>query len=501
MYSILLVEDEKKILENLQIIIDSSDIGFGRVDCAHDGVQALEMCRKEPYDVILTDIRMPAMDGLELARRLKEEGSGAKIIFVTAFSEFDYVLQALRLGAVNFIMKPINKAELVESVKAALEDVPERVKTDHDAEESQEQQAFRNYFLKRWTAGDMDNMESTTRALMANVNLFLAEYNVVLFRPLCREAEDMAEKMAERLRRRWEVWQYCNQRVHVLILGGRGANARSVGMELSEYLSEDITCRRWFCIIGFSVQRYQDLSMTFRASMKTLDCPNSYMIGALCEAAQDTLAVVSEEYGGSAEELLEAENDQRAMEILNRMGDRRAFFTSIVGMLRLLEERYFQSVDDTNQILIDLLQAWDESGESICAAQKAVLEARRLRQNRQSDMSPVITRLLKMISEQYSSQMSLKQLGKTLNIHPNYLGYLFKKETGRFFSDYLNEVRIRKAEPLLLRTSENIADVARQVGYSDVRYFNQAFKLRNGMTPGKYRLTAKKLEVDENEDR
>lgn len=489
MYSILLVEDEKKILDGLYSIVESSGIGFGRIDTAQDGAKALEMCREQLYDVVLTDIRMPKMDGLEFMRHLREEKRAMRVIFVTAFGEFDYVLQALRLGGTNFITKPINKAELSESIKAALDTLPRQPSPPEAPEEGREQKTLRDYFLKRWTSGYMDNLESTLRAQMADVSLFLAEYNVVLFRPLCSEAEGMAEEIESRLQKRWQVWRYRNQRVQVLILGGQGANAREIGKVLSEYLDEGIACKRWFCVIGFGVRRYQEVSMTYQTSMKRLNYPNSYMIGALCEASANMSLQAPAECGISGEELLETEEDRRAIELLRRSGlCKHTLFPPIAGLLHLLEERYFQSVEDTNRILIELLRAWDEPGSDTLAAEKAVLEARRLRKDKQAGMSPIIVRTLEIVAGRYAGSMRLKELSKELNVHPNYLGYLFKKETGRFFSDYLNEMRMQKAEERLKHTTESISEIARQVGYGDVRYFNQAFKLRNGMTPGKYRL-------------
>ena len=123
MYSILLVDDETAVLDKLSHSIAWEEFGFERVDKAVSGFQALDMLATHPYDILITDIKMPGMDGITLLRNVRRLYSRVRCILLTAFDDFAYVRDALRLGADNYLLKPINNAELASSLTTSLENL------------------------------------------------------------------------------------------------------------------------------------------------------------------------------------------------------------------------------------------------------------------------------------------------------------------------------------------------------------------------------------------
>lgn len=488
MYSILLVEDEKSILSGLYAIVSLDEFGFDKIEFAYDGEQALNMCAKRSYDIIVTDIKMPRMDGLQLLEALRARDNKARVILITAYGEFDYVLRALRLGAYNFMLKPLDKNEFIEGIKSAICAIQNQPRDNRELA-ANTGETVSDYFIKRWISGDMDDLECTLRAPMAGVDLYLPEYNVILFKSLARACDGVTQLLIHTLEKNWRTWVYRSEGCDIIIIGGRDTSAARVSRELAHIADETGSSRMWLLVIGFSAMRYQDIASVVALSFRTMNYPSSYMLGALCEASDSPPARLLPHNEADDYRLLDAESDAEARALLAQAGTgRESLFPTIMGMIHTLEERCPNSCEGTAQILQEMLEAWDCSEDMFNAAAMALEKARRLSSRVKGNLSPIVARTLDIISSQYSSPLSLKTLSDTLNVHPNYLGYLFKRETGKFFSDCLNELRIHTAEGLLIDTNDNVADIAIKVGYGSVRYFNRTFKLITGMSPGKFRM-------------
>ncbi len=116
-YKVLLVDDEEEVLNVIEYKIDWAALGFEVIGKERNGVKALEVAEKVQPDVVITDIKMPYMDGLELSRKLKEENPGIKIMILTGFDEFEYAKEAIHLEIEEYVLKPVNAAELTECMK------------------------------------------------------------------------------------------------------------------------------------------------------------------------------------------------------------------------------------------------------------------------------------------------------------------------------------------------------------------------------------------------
>lgn len=400
MYRVLLIDNEKAVLDALVHALDWDELGFERVDLAEDGLAAWEMALKMHYDIIISDIRMPRMDGLELLKQVSQSAMDSRVIILTAFDEFDYVLRALRLGASNYLMKPIEPGELRASVISALNS-PSPTSAFPPVDQSMHEE----YFLRRWLIDGVKYRDLDTRASLVGVNIFLRAYNVLLLRGQIRPAAALPGQIREALNGTYEVWMLHDRpNEYVFVVGGKSADAVALSDALSVLL------------------------------------PVLEESGAVLIVGRDTSSYlgVSEVYHECliAAQSLPAEPKDRIL-------------SSVSLSVHLKTPPLPQPVAE--------------------------------------NVSPLIRRTLQLLRQQYAQPLSLNRIAHQLGTNANYLGYVFHQETGEYFSDYINSIRIQEAQRLLRETNQTVGSIAASVGYSSVNYFCQVFKKATAQSPARYR--------------
>ena len=188
MYRVLLVDDEESVLKVLKTSIDWLALGVDTPVTAADGVQALEAMERSPFHLLIADIKMPRMGGLELIRRVRQLYPETRCILLTAYSEFDYAKEAIRLGVENYLLKPVQKEELESTVQNAMANLYRHRSNGEDL-------LYQN-ILSRWLNGAISGEELSERAGVLGFNLFLPQYCAVGI--LKRSARQQANKAAHR---------------------------------------------------------------------------------------------------------------------------------------------------------------------------------------------------------------------------------------------------------------------------------------------------------------
>jgi len=182
MYKVILVDDEPAILNSLRSVIPWEEYGFDTIKCVSNAEEALYYLQCHPVDLLITDIKMPQMNGIILMHRVSKRYKNIGYIVLTAYDEFEYAREALQLGAENYLLKPINVKELEFSVRKALDNLNSR----RIAEQTLNSNycVFKDNLLSRWLDGSIEESELRERAGIMSINIFCRNYCVVLLKLL-----------------------------------------------------------------------------------------------------------------------------------------------------------------------------------------------------------------------------------------------------------------------------------------------------------------------------
>lgn len=179
MYRVLIVDDEPFVIEGMKTAIDWTGFNFEICCSTTNPLHALEYLENNPVDLLITDISMPQMDGLELIQRVRKINSLISILVLSAYDNFEYVRTAMRHGAENYLLKPLNPDELGESISRIVSHLKERSTLSNTY--GSMMLTFRSIFTESWVKGSLSEDEFITRAQMLGVNLYLNNYTVMIF--------------------------------------------------------------------------------------------------------------------------------------------------------------------------------------------------------------------------------------------------------------------------------------------------------------------------------
>ncbi len=517
MYNVWIVDDEPFILEGLASIIDWSELQLVIAGQAENGLDALEQIdRKQmPVDILITDISMPEMDGLELLRVLKERNPELKSIVLSGYNEFDYVREGMRVGIENYLLKPINIEELKQTLIATVEKLNRsRIQTLN-----QDQiMLLKDNILYRWMTDRISNEQWKLRSEF--LRLRLGEPYVVAV-ILKTESDDQMQpkgiphsvrEHAAAYMERIGIPFLCFQDIDdntVLILGSED-HSEQTKRRFVQHLTrlcdelEDRTGHRPFTAVGSLEPDFGLAPSSYKNALLTLDYALLYPHERLL--SYDNVTSNAERKNTALSDLdkyarLLLAHDEEAVigqidddfEALSRIEGitpselRNAAVEMIIQMKKLLkdykqDQPFSHSYHDImNRVFQSTSMAQLKSHLHLIANEVAQALSGR------QDKSPVIRQIIEFVHSSYREDFSLKTLGQTYRIHPVYLGQLFHKEMNQTFSDYVNRFRVEKATELLKRTSLKTHDVAKAAGYWDTAHFYKQFKKYVGVSPTQYR--------------
>lgn len=521
MFNVFIVDDEPLILEGLRAIINWHDLDLTIVGEAENGEEALELIAEEQLhvDLLITDISMPEMDGLELMRRLKAINPVLRCIILSGYNEFAYVKEAIRIGIENYLLKPINSEELQQTLVNAVEQL---LRNQSNRLLDDEIQHLKDNLWFRWLTRRMTLDEWASRADLLQMKMPAPHAAVVLIKPVhpsCEEDNHGLERAAL-LRREMEhglnqegVPSVClmNPDDDMIAVCGLPSREDEVLLRLRETLEEQARKLershgiRPLVLIGSIQSGIAQIPDSYQhaqeASSLTLLDPERIVWGYE-DKPTDTLTVRIAFSPDSEYTRLLAANDLEAL--LEKIDEdieaclriegvtpaqlRNAALERCHAMIRMLRDAQTSLTsggEDYRDISERIYQAATPKrlGDCVKLIARNVAEAL----NDRSSVSPIIKQIVQHIHAHYSEELSLKLLGQLYHTHPVYLGQLFHKETSQTFSDYVNRYRIGKAKELLAGSHLKTQSIASQVGFWDSNYFYRQFKKYSGVSPTEYR--------------
>ncbi|MCR5742301.1 MAG: response regulator [Lachnospiraceae bacterium] len=535
MIKVFLVEDEYAIREGIKRSVDWKNNDFELVGEAGDGEMAFPKILKTRPDILITDIRMPFMDGLELAGLVKKEMPDIRIVVLSGYDDFNYAKQAISIGVEEYMLKPVSGEVLMQELKkiagaieAKRQEDLSRARYMRDMEEIRELE--RQKFMHDMIDGRISVTDSFVQGRELGIDITAQFYSIVLFQifPKAMESGDMAgysgpcEEIYSRIREAFEDREnvYLYEQVGDVLVFLEKADTAS---ELESGIRHDIGrigdimkgFREWiyFIAAGKPVERIRDVNNSYRdASRKFAD---RYMLDDSCVLyeredvslniggldykvlSQKTILqflrngtlmevddLVEEYCSGIGEEALSSmmfrqyvlmEALLSALAFLDSLGVDRERAEEIIGDLQD-PGRFVGTVEDARSYIRILLNT--------------VIEYR----NQMSDKkyTEIIEKAKNFIRDNYKTEdMSLQTVSSYVNVSSNHFSAVFRKETGETFIDYLTRVRMDRAGELLTCTSMKTSEIGFEVGYRDPHYFSYIFKKVWGMSPKEYRRAKK----------
>ncbi|MCR5473720.1 MAG: response regulator [Lachnospiraceae bacterium] len=524
MRKVLLVDDEPFILQGLKAVVDWKAEGFEVVATCANGLEAYEYLKKSPVDVILADIKMPEMTGIELLKRIREERiSDAFFIILTGFKDFTYIQTALRYDCMEYMLKPVEKTELIGVLRKIAKVSDER------EEEAQSRESMEQAYLARNLMALLFGKYDAANVTYVRDHLHLSDeirYVDIEMSDYTQHAEELEEgEMKGRQRQLYsavrdylrEEKDHCifdvshDERNYDigLIYCDYFASKRGMGPnDLLEGLHDHVLSQCGFDVnifVGKAVDHIDAISKSYTSAcmLRSLEAfrtrKNIYYYDD--EAASDSNSVII--LKDRIDSLIDAISSDDTAAIRTGVD---AFYgelgtgtspetvrLNVNYLLFTLIHMATQLDDDLDQEEILRFIAEHSSEEGILRGSSAHMAsfccdyAQYLTQLRKNVSGGVLLEIEKEIRDNYADNLTLRDLGKKYFVNSSYLGQMFQKKYGKSFKDYLTSYRIGRAEELLTSTDLRIAQIAERVGYRDNDYFLKKFIEANGCTPSKFR--------------
>ena len=540
MLKIFLAEDEVIVRETIKRMIPWEDLGFELVGEAADGEMALPLLLRQKPDLLITDIKMPFMDGLTLAKVAKKEIPGLKVVILSGYDDFNYAKQAINIGVEDYLLKPITKNALIERL-TEIRSRYEHEKTQkeyyekfHREMQAYEKNSIRDFF-EALVSGSMDMMEIYRRSEKLGLDIVAEAYNVLIFTMNCEEdfsgqREGYSEWEAESLELLEEFFSEntsamlfrCNIFSYGVLIKGQKEtieeNTRSCVSEIQRIFDRKEQKRQWFVAAGEPVERLSQIQKSYYSAsrafsqrylydenilyydeMASMEKKNvteddsTYLqkvdVNALNPAIlqkflsngflEETENFVKDYFYAIGQEPLESLVFRNYV-TLNVRFSVMSFLKEIGCDTRTLEQ------EDTEDVLSESSKSLENA---IAYAEKIISQAIALRdQNSGNKNRSILKTAVDFIDSHYMEEdMSLNKAANAANVSANHFSALFSQNMGQTFIEYLTNLRMNKAKEYLRCTSMRSSEIAGEIGYKDAHYFSYLFKKTQGMTPSDYR--------------
>lgn len=529
MLKIFLVEDEKAVRMGIQKRIRWEEWGMELVGEAGDGEMAYPMILEKKPDILITDVQMPFMDGLELSELVKKELPGIRIILISGFEEFTYASRALKLGVMDYLMKPVNRERLGAVLQNAGREIrEERKKKRYQAmyEEEQERKlwAERYRFFGELVSGQYSVSELLSRGKRCGLELSAKAYNLILIHfgtggdhrisGKKEELEAQLRYLAEE--QEGNIYFDRGSEGGALLIKGRGeddirAKTKSLKEEIRKVFEDREGCR-YFTGTGGYVTRLGDLPVCFEAASRVFAQRFFGERGRRVDDQQGPEEETPDLDGGIRKEIrLSVEAFLREGSQAEIQGFTEAYFRIIrrkkgagpmmrqyllmsgnMAVLCFLEKQG-SGKEPVGEAISDMaaLESASRTEEGARTYMEGILErALGVRDSIcRRKKNEMVTRAKEFIHRFYAQEeISLQKVADYVQVSPNYFSRVFSRQEGKTFVEYLTGLRMEQARILLRCTSKTVAEIGKSLGYKDSQYFYYLFKKTVGCTPRDYRI-------------
>lgn len=534
---IFLVEDEIVIRNGIKNSIEWEKEGYKFVGEASDGELAYPMILKERPDILITDIRMPFMDGLELSRLVRQELPDIRILILSGYDEFDYAKEAIRLGVTEYLLKPVSASKLLESLKGVSslirQEKEERELLKRYAEDMKENTEHEKLKLfGQLISGTLSTAEAIDFGRQYGMNLSAHVYQIILFKiysdigvqgysDLMVDACECLEEMIGKIpyicifQRGIDGWAF-------LLTAEDEVQMEQKVERLAkriEQMMESYKGIEYFGGIGSPVMRLRELPKSFSDADHAFS--GRFLSRHSCIMRVNELKNMQEPGDFEVREFGEIERTRESVEKFLNNGTQEETMRFTEAYMREMPEGNFKSLLMRHYIVMDVYivimsfcekmgisdEDFQAEAESFKTAIQSIHTAKEMKEYMQKFLSRAIELRDTVSGRRYSDiieaakeriegtymseEISLNTVAAGVGMSPSYFSSIFSREMGKTFVEYLTQIRMEKAKELLMCSSMKTSEIGYEVGYKDPHYFSYLFKKTQGCSPKDYRARGK----------
>ncbi len=522
MLQALLADDEPLSIRMMENLIEWDRYGIRIVATASDGQEALEKFREHMPHIIITDIKMPRLNGIEFIHRAREINADAEIIFISAYADFAFVKEAIALGCTDYLLKPVDEFELERTLQRITRKISEKTLSRQlvqRLETQKQKKAIHDYLrgngkpeqgrrlLADWYQGGR---------LLTLMSVSLRHETIAAYTGANSMAAEQATSQLEKVERVASGLMPClvleeEDCSWLLVLQtSRKAEAMAVAQELLSFLRHEWKSDARIC---FSRAGPPEEMAALYSQVMQFDKYSQYL-GDVDILGGDDRSGEAElyrarftEYGKQVMDSLRHRDPAAARRTLQEaLGASTAISPEdlssiyelcfeivlcVKGLLAGEPPEEPSGAPDATELTYEAITSL-RSLQSLSAYMDRVLgmvfsPAR----GKPEPYTQLVRDGISFLTERYDQNLSLEEICRHLSISKNYFCYLFKRDTGVSLWAYLTDIRMRKAKALLRDTDLKSLEIAYQVGYDNPSYFSKLFKKLQGVTPNEYRLSAR----------
>ena len=533
---LLIAEDELLLRKRLVSTIDWSSYGISEVYEAEDGGEALEIALKEKPDIVITDIRMPELSGIDLMKKLNENSIFSKMIVVSGYDDFEYAQGALRMGAINYLLKPVDEEELLDSVKRCVEEL----KKEKNKETVFDKQSAASEMLMEHIYEDLifETSEKRTEELLqklsrkeigfpfqsaAVVNMQVREHTFFVNDKVKSDMWSVYQWLRRNLQEDCYECQYLYMRGSQIVLLLFGDDPEAKFMErvenwvqlILEALQKELNISL-FMAAGDVTDDFSGIHRSYEMAQKKIKEKRAEEKRILAlrnqETEQELNTRFDDVYGEYDFKLLikeirngDSEKAQTELQAILQSSSRRLqsadmmklqlfymnFINRIAGACLPECEAYADELAmQCMTVMRELIyigsdtivtEMWD------CLRKFVEKLVEVYQENNGKRKHWMIDQVLQYVEENYNTALSTRDIAGRFFMNTSYFSKLFHEQMGCTFSNYLINVRVEKAKMMLTQTNMKLYDIAEAVGYTNVQYFSTIFKEKEGLTPSAFR--------------
>jgi two-component system response regulator YesN len=472
-YRILIVDDEKIVLDSIEYMLENSEYEF-IIQKARNGKEALLIADDFRPHILLSDIRMPGIDGVDLVKTIRKSNYKVKLIFISAYEQFEYAKVSIKYGVSDYILKPLTKKKLTESLDKVIKELDKEadaalfemnsMERFSDLKEIILENFMKNLYRFKNKKSSVEEIVSFKFERGINLNIIISSTDKSKLNIFTKEIYKKIEKL------------FCDYK----IIGTMPYNG-----EFHIFISGVNTNKETFSLIEKQFSLFLDEDFFYTVKIEEIN-ENLYITNAYEFTRKPNIIIENDEWRTIISEFLKP-NSLKFVQFVDTIFGKLLLCNQIIrektyknDLIKLVE---LIGIITINSNIIPLTNMSNIELEN--AKEYLMSSYLKFHSNSKKGYSPIIENALMYISRNKYENIGLEMLASKLFVTPQYLSKIFKDETGTTFKEYILELKMNLAKELI-KEGKSINQISEKIGYNDVNYFIKSFKKHVGITPKEF---------------